>query len=228
MASFRGHLTLATALGSGYGSIAAWHFGLDWGPVFLGAGLTALGGFLPDLDSDSGVPVREVFGVAAATTPFLVFDRFRTMGLSLEQTIVVLVGLYLLVRYGLALLFKMLTVHRGMFHSIPAMFIAGLAVFVVYDSSNLAIRLFLAGGVVIGFLSHLLLDEVCSVDFNGAVLQLNQSAGSAFKFFSSSWGANLATYAVLAGLGYVASLEVRGQRLAMHKWPDQVLRILPR
>src|SRR5262245_59862787 len=58
----------AAVLGAAYGSVGSLVLGLDWGPVFLGAGLSALGGLLPDLDSDSGVPVCELFGLAAAIT----------------------------------------------------------------------------------------------------------------------------------------------------------------
>lgn len=228
MASFRGHLALATALGSAYGSVASWQFGLDWGPVFLGAGLTALGGFLPDLDSDSGVPVRELFGVAAGTVPMLFYGRLRLLGFTLDQTLVLVAGGYLVMRYALASVFKTFTIHRGMFHSVPAMLIAGLAVFLGYHSPDLAVRVYLAGGVMLGFLSHLLLDELCSVDFNGIKLHLNAAAGSAFKFFSASWGANLLTYAILAGLFYLVHLEFRGQDVAGHRWPEQLLRILPR
>src|SRR5262245_23839631 len=87
MSSYQVHLATSSALGAGYGSLAAFHWHMDWGPVFLGAGLTALGGLLPDLDSDSGVPVRELFGVAAAATPFLLFPRLEHAGFTLEQTL---------------------------------------------------------------------------------------------------------------------------------------------
>lgn len=227
MASFRGHLALATALGSAYGSAASWQLGLDWGPVFLGAGLTALGGFLPDLDSDSGVPVRELFGVAAGTVPMLFFGRLRMSGLTLDQTLVLVAGGYLITRYALASIFKRLTIHRGMFHSVPAMLITGLGVFLAYHSPDLGVRLYLAGGVMIGFLSHLLLDELCSVDFNGVRLHLNAAAGSAFKFFSPSWSANVITYALLAGLIYLLSREFKEHDWAGRRWPEQLLRILP-
>jgi len=40
---------------------------------------------------------------------------------------------------------------------------------------------FLAVGAMIGFLSHLVLDELCSVDLNGWCRRLNQFAGSAVK-----------------------------------------------
>ena len=174
------------------------------GPALLAAGLTTLGGLLPDLDSDSGVPVRELFGITAAITPFLFLPHLDSKGLSLEQKIVVLAGVYLFIRYGLAAVFKHLTVHRGMFHSLPAMLIAGLATYLVYPGEDRFLRTFLAGGVMLGFLSHLVLDELCSVDFLGLRLRLNKYAGSALKLFSRSWTANVATYLVLAGLGYLA------------------------
>src|SRR5579872_7274056 len=156
MASYRGHLAFSAVLGAGYGSLALtrWHF--DWGPAALAAGLTTLGGLLPDLDSDSGVPVRELFGITAAVAPFLLYQHLRDRALTGEQTLVVLAGVYLFIRYGLSSFFKRWTVHRGMFHSIPALLIAGLGTFLLYHPvpDDPPLRLFLAGGVMLGFLSH--------------------------------------------------------------------------
>ena len=201
MASYRGHLTFAGLLGVGYGSLSLleWHY--DWGPALIAAGLTTLGGLLPDLDSDSGVPVRELFGVSAAVVPFLLLRRVLVacQG-SIEQTIVILAAIYCFIRYVLSHLFKRFTVHRGMFHSVPALLIAGLATYLVYPSDNVRLRTFLAGAVMLGFLSHLVLDEIYSVDFLGYKLRLNKYAGSALKLMSSSWGATLFTYVILAGL----------------------------
>jgi hypothetical protein len=210
MASYRGHLAFAGALGAGYAGVAAWYLGLDWGPVLLGAGLTTLGGLLPDLDSDSGVPVRELFSLAAVAVPLLLFHRVQDLHFSPEQTMVILVGIYLFVRYGVSEVFRQATVHRGMFHSIPAMFIAGLAVYLLDHNPDLRIRFYLAGGVMIGFLSHLVLDELYSVDFSGSRLRLNKYAGSALKLASRSWTATVATYALLAALAALAWLEWTG------------------
>ena len=55
---------------------------------------------------------------------------------------------------------------------------------------------------MIGFLSHLVLDELYSVDFTGARLKLNKFAGSAVKFWSPSWPATLVCYAILGALGW--------------------------
>jgi hypothetical protein len=200
MASYRGHLIFSSALGAAYGGAALWYWHFDWGPALLGAGLTTLGGLLPDLDSDSGVPVRELFGVAAAVVPILLYHRLRDAGLSVEQTLVILAGVYVLIRYGISALFKRFTVHRGMFHSIPALLISGLATYLLYHRPDVILRCYVAGGVMLGFLSHLVLDEIYSVDFMGDRLRLKKTAGSALKFASPSLRATAATYLVLLAL----------------------------
>src|SRR5438034_10186596 len=114
MASYRGHLMFSTTLGAAYGGVAAWQLGYDWASAALGGGLTALGGLLPDLDSDSGVPVRELFGLAATLTPLLLVQRFTAQGWSGEELLVILAIVYLFIRYGLSEFFKRVTVHGGM------------------------------------------------------------------------------------------------------------------
>jgi hypothetical protein len=209
MASFRGHIAVASVLGGIYGSLGSIWLGLDWGPVVLGAGLTAVGGLMPDLDSDSGVPVRELFSLAAVMTPLLLVRRLHHAGLSPEQILALMAVVYVTVRYGGAALFKRVTVHRGMFHSVPAMVIAGLLIYLGDHRADTRVRLFLAGGVMLGFLSHLILDEIYSVDLLGRkMIRLNRYAGTAVKFYSPSWIATLTCYTLLASLAYVAWREV--------------------
>jgi hypothetical protein len=206
MASYRGHLMFSSVLGAVYGGLAAWYLRLDWGPALLGAGLTTVGGLLPDLDSDSGVPVREVFGLIGTVVPLLLLRRLLHHQFPTDEALVVVAAVYVVIRYGLSYLFKRLTVHRGMFHSSPAMLIAGLAVFLLDKESDMPVRLFLAGGVMIGFLSHLVLDEIFSVDFMG--MRLKKSAGSALKLASKSLPATLTCYAILATMSYLAWRDV--------------------
>src|SRR5437660_1583159 len=118
MASYRGHLLFAGALGAGYGAAGWWSWGLDWGPVGLAVGLTT------------------------------------------------------------------------------------------------------AGGVMLGFLSHLALDELYSVDFNGVRLRLNKYAGSALKLTSPSVPATVAAYAVLAALSYLAWLDPQTQQVIDQRFPQ--------
>jgi membrane-bound metal-dependent hydrolase YbcI (DUF457 family) len=206
MAGFRTHITVSTLCGIGYGAAAVRPLGFPAETAFLAAGITAVGGMLPDLDSDSGVPVRELSGLAAAVVPLLLMPRLAAGGMTQEGVLATLVLLYLLIRYGLGFVLRLVSVHRGMFHSIPAMLIFGLLVYLEYHG-QMRTRLLLAGGVMLGFLSHLVLDELYSVDFNGVRLRLNQFAGSALKFASPSWVATCVCYGLLAGLGFLAYLD---------------------
>ncbi len=207
MAGFRTHITVSTLCGVVYGGAAVNPLGFTPETAFLAAGVTAVGGMLPDLDSDSGVPVRELSSLAAAVVPLLLMPRLMANGLSHEGVLATLAGLYLLIRYGASWVLNKVSVHRGMFHSIPAMLVSGLLVYLEYHSPDQRIRMLLAGGVMLGFLSHLVLDEIYSVDFNGVRLKLKSSAGSALKLVSPSWIGTAVCYGLLGGLGFLAYLE---------------------
>lgn len=204
MAGFRTHITVSTLCGIGVGFATVKPLGHDIATAFLAGGLTAIGGMLPDLDSDSGVPVREMSGVAAAVVPLLLYTRLLHTGLSHEAVLAILFASYLVIRYGMTAIFKHITVHRGMFHSIPAMLVCGIAVFLAYEHATLSIRILFGLGVMIGFLSHLVLDEIYSVDFNGIAIRLKSSAGSALKLFSPSPLATSTCYGLLGTLGLLA------------------------
>jgi membrane-bound metal-dependent hydrolase YbcI (DUF457 family) len=206
VAGFRTHITVSTLTGVAYGAVAVNPLGFPAETAFLAAGVTAVGGMLPDLDSDSGVPVRELSGLAAAVIPILLVPRLLAAGMTQEGVLAALALLYLLIRYGAGWLFRRVTVHRGMFHSIPAMLIFGLLIYLEYHGDR-NVRLLLAGGVMLGFLSHLILDEIYSVDFNGVRLKLKSSAGSALKLVSPSWVATAVCYGILGGFGFVAYLD---------------------
>src|SRR3954453_5633157 len=108
VASYRGHLMLAAPLGLAYGGLVFLNpeWSGDWAPAVLGAAVCTLGGMLPDLDSDSGVPVRELFGViSAAVSAVAYFPLTHRLRLPPEQALVVVAGVYFLIRYGVALLF---------------------------------------------------------------------------------------------------------------------------
>ena len=81
------------------------------------------------------------------------------------------------------------TVHRGMFHSIPALLIfTGLA-FLICGSTNLHLRYFKAGGVFLGVVSHLMLDEIYSVEWAGGRWRFKSSFGTALEALGRRlWG----------------------------------------
>src|SRR6516225_9081611 len=129
MASFRVHLGTAAGLGVIYGGVAYWRLGTDPKLAAIAAGLTTIGGLLPDLDSDSSVPNRTLFRLAGLGAVYLTFQHLLTTYYSILEGAVILAGVYLAVRYVLGTVFRFITVHRGMFHSIPALGIVGLGLY---------------------------------------------------------------------------------------------------
>lgn len=204
MAGFRTHITVSAATGVAYAGFVMKPLGYELETAILAGTLTTIGGMLPDLDSDSGVPVREMFSLASAVGPILLVPWLVQLGLTAEGVLASMIIAYVIIRYGLSRLFKWFSVHRGMYHSIPAMFIAGLIVFLGYHSPNMQHRVIFATGTMIGFLSHLILDEIYSVNFQGIRVKLKSSAGSALKLISPSLAGTATCYALLGCLIYLA------------------------
>jgi len=193
MAGFKTHITTSFVLGAGYGATANLMYGVPWEACTVAAGLCGVSGMLPDLDSGPGRPLRESLSFAAAVVPMLMMRRLRHLGLEPESMVLVAACLYVLIRFGVAKLMTSITVHRGMFHSIPALAIVGQITYLICDHESESMRLFNVGAVMLGFASHLVLDEIWSIDFRH--LRLKSSFGTAIKFWGDCWWSNLAVYA---------------------------------
>jgi hypothetical protein len=202
MAGFQTHITVSSALGLAYAAGAATQYGVPLPTCVLAGGLCAVSGMLPDLDSDSGVPLRESIAFAAAVIPMLMLDRWERLGYSPQTIALIGAAIYFGIRFGVAGALKRYTVHRGMFHSIPAMLIAGEVAFLVCAHANIYLRYYLAGGVMLGFVSHLLLDEIWSVNVGLHGVRVKKSFGTAFKFWGESGWGNISAYGKLALLSF--------------------------
>jgi hypothetical protein len=109
------------------------------------------------------------------------------------------VSMYLFVRFGVTNIIRKYTVHRGMFHSIPACLIfAGLAFLMCATAPTIEIRCYKAGGVVAGFMSHLILDEIYAIEWKGGRWRFKKSFGTAIKLWGDDGWSNFTTYAKLA------------------------------
>jgi len=204
MAGFKTHITTSTLVGVGYGLAGSFFLGMPLESCFLAGGLCSLAGMLPDLDSDTGVPVRETMTFAAAIVPMLMIDRFRSMGMTPEMMALAGGAIYLIVRFGVSEIFKRYTVHRGMWHSVPACLIAGLLAFLICSCNEMDRRLFKTFAVMLGFMVHLVLDELWSIEWKGGMVHMKRSFGTAIKFFSNRRWANVSTYGKLVLLVAVA------------------------
>jgi len=197
MADFKTHIAASTFAGIGYGA-AGYVYGAPISACLVAGGLCSVSGMLPDLDSGSGRPVREMMAFIAAVVPALMIPRFLQMGLEPEAMALAAAVLYLAIRFGVGEIFKRYTVHRGMWHSIPAMAVAALLALLVVSGDRIEIRLFKSGAVALGFFTHLVLDELWSLRIQRGRLRIKRSFGTALKLWSrkSLW-ANVSTYGKL-------------------------------
>jgi len=203
MAGFQTHITVSTITGVAYGAWG-WQCGAPVETCVLAGGLCSVAGMLPDLDSDSGRPVQEMSCFAAAVIPMLMLQRFKDFGWSHEMMVLAAAAIYAAVRFGVAEIFKRYTVHRGMWHSIPACLACGLIAFLLVAGQDLAPRAFKAAAVSLGFLTHLVLDEIWSLRLARGRLGIKKSFGTALKFWGGNGYANFSVYAKLAALALLA------------------------
>ncbi len=197
MAGFRMHVSTSAVLGCGYAGAAHALYGVHPDTAIVAGAMCGFSGMLPDLDSDYGVPLRETMAFTAAIIPMMLVGRLHTLNLSYDSMALVAVSVYLFMRFGLTNIIRKYTVHRGMFHSIPAgLIFAGLA-FLVCGASPFEIRCYKAGGVLAGFMSHLMLDEVYAIEWKGGRWRFKKSFGTAIKFWGDDAWSNFTTYAKL-------------------------------
>ncbi len=207
MAAYREHITVSGILGVAYACAAVLLFGYSLTQAVIVAVLTWVAGMLPDLDSESGRPIRELSGVVAAFAPLLLLHNAQAIGVDGDRALLFAIIAYAAVKYGGSFLLGKLTVHRGMFHSIPALLIASELTFLSYHSEEFRVRVLMAVGVGIGFLSHLVLDEMYSVQWDGMKVRLAKSSGSAMKFFGPDELPNGVTMGLLLCLTYATLVE---------------------
>ncbi|HUG91667.1 MAG TPA: hypothetical protein VML55_12580, partial [Planctomycetaceae bacterium] len=77
MAGYREHISVSGLCGLCYGAGATYAFGFTPVQGALAGCLTWISGMLPDLDSDTGKPIREVFSLVAAMAPLVLMRRLE-------------------------------------------------------------------------------------------------------------------------------------------------------
>jgi len=202
---FQAHITGSSIVGAGYAA-AAWYVG-GMPPVtcLLGGSICAAAGMLPDLDSGPGGTMRESVAVAAAVVPLVLFQRFQQMGVPMEAIILLGAAIYAAIRFGGGWLLENYSVHRGMFHSLPAAAIAGQVTYLAFGHEEPMRRYFIAGAVVLGFITHLVIDEIWAARQGLFGAKVKKAFGTAMKFHGPVMWSNIVTYVLVLVLGVIAA-----------------------
>lgn len=181
MANFNTHLSVA-AIASGLISTLALQVGfVNPQDAMLLILMGTIGGILPDIDLHYSHPSRIIFSMLGMIFAFI-WVLSAENSLSVSELWVVGIIIYCAIRYGLWKIFNLYTKHRGAIHSVAAaalsMLLTTVISFHVYDKNDFTS--WLIGFVVfIGFIIHLLLDELYSVDFMNR--RIKRSFGTALK-----------------------------------------------
>jgi len=208
MANFKTHISWGVVLAIAlivFGLVGSFVSGFQlifW--IFLAV---LIGSFLPDVDSDGGLPFQMIFGLAGLILAGACFYYFFQ---NEEKDWRILAGLpillFIFVRFVLGFIFQKMTRHRGIFHSIPAGILAGLITvwFLQYFPIDFNQKIVLGAAVLAGYLGHLILDEIYStINLKGFSMLPKKSLGSALKFWSSSKTATLLIYFLLLSFAYL-------------------------
>ena len=158
-----------------------------------------LGSVLPDIDLKDSRPSKAMFSGLAVFFSFVVL--FTAAGkLSIAEMFVVWLGTLAFVRYGAKAIFHQFSYHRGVWHSIlAAVFCSAITAVVYYYllRRHEGVAWLAAAFMFLGFLTHLILDEMYSVDVMD--VRVKQSFGTAVKLLDAKhWGHSGAMVAALA------------------------------
>jgi len=144
--------------------------------------LGTIGGLLPDIDSKTSIPFRVTFTLLSIFLSFGVI--FSKPDYSLIEKLILWLATFYFMKLIVMRLFIELTSHRGIFHSIPMAFLSGIAgtLFLktlFWIDSSMAVW----GGffITLGFLTHLTLDEIYSVDLVNR--RIKSSFGTALSIY---------------------------------------------
>ena len=193
MANFNMHLNTASIVsGISAAALASVHM-IDIKTSFYCFFAGVLGGILPDIDHDNSIPVRIIQFVISNLVAFLVVYNYLGK-LKLLDIIVLWLGISIVFEI-IFFFFKRLTTHRGIIHSIPMGILFGLITILFLHNIlhlNIIVSYYVGIFIFIGYLTHLILDEIYSVDLAGN--KIKKSFGSALKLCSNDKRINLLIY----------------------------------
>ncbi|MGB3750332.1 MAG: hypothetical protein WA945_02090 [Arcobacteraceae bacterium] len=145
-----------------------------------------IGGILPDIDLENSKPIQITSSILSIFIPLLAILTLLE-SLSISKMLFIWFLSSLLLHFFIFKVLLNLTVHRGVIHSVPMGIVFAQVLFIVFHEVlhfealfSLLCSIFL----FMGFIIHLLLDELVSLNAFG--MSFKKSLGSALKFYDSN------------------------------------------
>jgi hypothetical protein len=205
MANFTTHIAVGTVVS---GALATLTLAADVvAPQNLVAVTLAgvLGSVLPDIDLKDSRPSRAMFAGLAVFFSFAVLFNAATE-FSIAELWILWLGTLLIVRYGLHALFHRVSVHRGIWHSILAAVFCSVATAIIFNRAlgkPEGVSWLAAAFMFVGYLTHLTLDEIYSVDVMDT--RIKSSFGTALKLFDRRHLGSSVAMAVVTAAAIIVS-----------------------
>ena len=190
-----------------------------------------LGSVLPDIDLKDSRPSRAMFAGLAIFFSFAVLFSVESR-YSIAEMLILWLGTLVLVRFVAGNLFYRFSYHRGIWHSLlAAAFTSFLtaAIFYWMLGRDEAVSWFAALFMLVGFLTHLTLDEIYSVDVMDT--RIKASFGTALKLIDGKHLGHTSVMAAAAVIAFVLAPSIKPFATSTAQrpvWTALQLRLLPR
>lgn len=181
MADYATHIAVGTVASGALATLTLAANVIDHSSLIAVTLAGVAGSVLPDIDLRDSRASRILFSGIAVFASFCVLF-VAAARFSIAELWILWIGTLLFVRYGVHAVFHYFAIHRGIWHSVLAGVFWGFVTAIVYHymlGFHEGVAWLGAGFMLAGYLVHLVLDEMYSVDFLGK--RLKSSFGTALK-----------------------------------------------
>src|SRR5262245_27124097 len=166
MANFPTHIAIGTVVSGALATVTAAADMVAPENIVAVTLAGVLGSVLPDIDLKDSRPARAMFSGLEVFFSFAVLFSLERK-YPIAEMLILWIGTLLFVRYVAKEVFARFSYHRGVWHSILALVFCSLITAWVYGKllqRDEGVAWLAAGFMAVGFLTHLILDEIYSVD----------------------------------------------------------------
>ena len=230
MANFPTHIAVGTLVSGALATVTVAANVLEPENIVAVTLAGVLGSVLPDIDLKDSRPSRAMFAGLAVFFSFAVLFSLERK-YSIVEMLILWMGTLLTVRYIAKEIFFHFSYHRGIWHSLLATAFCAFLTAWIYTKllgRNEGVAWLAAGFMAVGYLTHLILDEIYSVDVMDT--RIKASFGTALKpvdFKHPGHSAAMAVATVLAFLMTPPTKMFYDSISSRALWSDLHNRLLP-